>query len=46
MNSQFLAAPGGGPDWPVWGQILFVTIWLVLAVFIVGGLVRRRRRQR
>lgn len=46
MSFQFLAAVGGGPDWPVWGQIVVVAVWLVLAVFIVGGLVRRRRRQR
>ncbi len=39
-----LAAPGGGPDLPVWGQVAFVIVAAIVGVFIVTGLLRKRRR--
>ncbi|MFK4070620.1 hypothetical protein [Streptomyces sp. NPDC029674] len=46
MRATLIAAPGGGPDWPVWGQVMFLVVWAIAGVFIVGGLIRRRRNQR
>lgn len=33
-----LAAPGGGPDLPVWGQIAFAAVAAAIGVVIVYGL--------
>lgn len=46
MPFVFLAANGGGSGLPVWGQIVFAAVWLVIGVFVVRGLIRRRRQQR
>lgn len=45
MNLTFLAAPGGGPDLPGWGQVLFILVFAAVAVFVVTGLIRTRRRR-
>ncbi|WP_276327064.1 hypothetical protein [Streptomyces viridochromogenes] len=39
-----LAAPGGGPGLPVWGQVAFVVVAVLVGVFVVTGLLRKRRR--
>lgn len=40
-----LAAPGGGPDLPVWGQVLLVIVFGVVAVCVVVKLITAKRRR-
>ncbi|MFJ4004448.1 hypothetical protein ACIPWL_13500 [Streptomyces sp. NPDC090023] len=44
MNHHQLAAPGGGPDLPLWGQALFLLVFAAVAVSVITALLRARRR--
>ncbi|MER6746840.1 hypothetical protein ACFW6C_30410 [Streptomyces fungicidicus] len=39
-----IAAPGGGPELPVWGQVAFIVVAVFVGIFVVTGLLRNRRR--
>jgi hypothetical protein len=40
---SFAGIAGGGPEWPVWGQVLFAIAWLALVVLGIRHKVKRRR---
>lgn len=46
MAMADMAAPGGGPDLPVWGQVAFTAVAIVLGVVILVHLWRNRGRNR
>ncbi|MFC9057137.1 hypothetical protein ACFTXB_03650 [Streptomyces sp. NPDC057074] len=39
-----IAAPGGGPDLPVWGQVAFIIVAVLVGILVVAGLLRNRRK--
>ncbi|MBM4826497.1 MULTISPECIES: hypothetical protein [Streptomyces] len=43
MNLDRLAAPGGGPTWPVWGQVLFGAVIAAIGLFVLAMLVKSRK---
>ncbi|MEU6383292.1 hypothetical protein ABZ847_06955 [Streptomyces bauhiniae] len=45
MDHNQIAAPGGGPDLPGWGQVLFLIVFAAVAVFVITGLLRTRKRK-
>jgi hypothetical protein len=45
MARERLAAPGGGSDLPPWGQVLFVIVFGIVAIFVVAHLVKARKRR-
>lgn len=45
VSLERLAAPGGGPDLPVWGQVLLVIVFGIVAVCVVVKLVSAKRRR-
>ncbi|AYG78345.1 hypothetical protein DWB77_00452 [Streptomyces hundungensis] len=44
MNSRLAAVNSHPTELPAWGQVAFVVVFLVAAVFVVTGLIRRRRK--
>ncbi|WP_267883368.1 MULTISPECIES: hypothetical protein [unclassified Streptomyces] len=44
MRHALMAAPGGGPDLLVWGQVLFVVVAILIGVFVVRGLLGKRHK--
>lgn len=38
------AARGGGPEFPVWGQIIVVAVFVILCAAMATKLVRQRKK--